>query len=279
MTTVHDNHPEGKGLTVALGLVESHIRTRPGSKNRDGSRQKIPYLSWTDTATLLDIAFGVGGWSVDSDIKWPPAGSAFPPLVQCTITAGGAAKTAHARVISVKKADGTLMQPIKDVEQLADGTRWTIGADPFEVAERAAFCRAATYFGIRVGYDRAEQAEEDSNDEPQQERRREQPQRRERPQRQAPRQAEQSGNEKPDTFTADGLEWRKTKGGDGYTAKVDPDEYSGAVRLLVKEGNQGDYGATAFDDDGLMSDIGWHNADNMQDAVALLLDALGVAPF
>ena len=169
-------------------------------------------------------------------------------------------------------------QPIIDVEQLPDGTRWSVGADPYEVAERAAFCRAATYFGIRVGYDRAEKEAGDDGGE-----RRPPPQRNAQPRQARPQQAEQKGDGplsgQPDEFQADGLTWRKTRNGDGYSAEVTPAEFGGASRLLLKYGKDG-IGAAAFHKEGgLMNDVGWHNAPDAAQAIALLTAALTEPPF
>lgn len=244
-------------LAVAREMAAGMTRTRSG-----GGREQIPYLSWMDCTELMDVAYGIDGWDYGVEMEWPPGGSAFPPIVRARVTIGGLRSVEGlARVIPVTKRDGSLMQPVSDVEQLTDGTRWTTGADPYEVAERAAFVRACGMLGIRAAR---------AGDQP----------------RSTPAPSGQTVADKypaaqqspptdlPQTVQMVGLEWRLTRDGTGYSAGVDPDTYAGAIRLLVKKSDRGDYGATAFDKAGPMSDVGWHNAATARGAVDELIAAL-----
>ena len=276
-----DNSTTNPSLAQAKNLLPAHVQRR-----RAGS-ESVPYLRWTSVTDLLDAAFTPEGWSAQAWVDWPPPGSPFPPLMRITINAGSASRTAHARVISVAKRDGTILQPVSDVEQLKDGTRWTVGADPYEVAERAALCRAAAMFGIRVPNELL--PNEDQADAPPRQQSRPAPapdqppyQDGEQTSQTPPRGAGAAGplEGEPSTFTMNNIEWRRTKAGNGFTAEVHPADFGGAVRLLVQKSKDGkSYGASAFDDNGPMKDIGWHNAATSKEAIAALEHALGALPF
>ena len=283
MASVPDAGNAVNSLAAAKNLLPSVVQERKAAEGR-----MVPFIGWTSIQDLLDVAFGADGWSATASVDWPPVNSPFPPLMAVTISAGNVDRTAHARVISVRKADGTLLQPVHDVESLKDGTRWTTGADPYEVAERAAFVRAAAMFGLRVPTDRLpaqEPAQARPAAQPAAQNRPAQapPQRDGEQQTQAPPRGEQPSGAlegEPTEFRINGVLWKRTKSGDGYLADVDAAQYGGATRLLLKRGKDGKgYGACCFDENGPMKQVGWHNGDTAKAAIAGLEAALGFVPF